>query len=252
VWRPGTRLWLLAARHPSTPCEQNRSISSLLNRTALLLALLAVPACGGDDEPDPAPTPSASTVVAALGDSVTAGSPRWDPNPDIREDIGSQLDRRSQYELWAERALAGTDFRNCGVPGELTDEIARRLEDCADGADVLIVQGGVNDIGSGRSPPEIAANLRGMVREGKRLGLRVAIAELLPWNAGYPVADRLIRDVNRRIARIANLENVRLLPWYGLLEDPQRPGRMRYEWTDDLLHPSVAGYRRLGETLELP
>jgi lysophospholipase L1-like esterase len=217
-----------------------------------LLALLLLPACGGGDEPNPAPSPAASTVVAALGDSITAGSPRWDPNPDIRAEIGSQLDQRSQYELWAERALRGTDFRNCGVPGQLTDEIARRLEECADGADVLIVQGGINDIGSGRPPAEIAANLRGMVREGKRLCLRVAIAELLPWNASYPVADPMIRDVNRRIARIANVENVELLHWYRLLEDPARPGRMRDEWTDDLLHPSVAGYRRLGRSLELP
>jgi lysophospholipase L1-like esterase len=218
----------------------------------LLLALLVVPACGGDDEPAPAPAPPGTTVVAALGDSITAGSPRWDPNPDIRAEIGSQVDRRSQYELWAERALGGTDFRNCGVPGQLTDEIARRLEPCADGADVLIIQGGVNDIGSGRSPAAVAANLRGMVREGKRLGVRVAIVELLPWNAGYPVADPLIRDVNRRVARIARAEGVRLLPWYGLLEDPQRPGRMRDVWTDDLLHPSVAGYRRLGESVDLP
>jgi lysophospholipase L1-like esterase len=218
----------------------------------VLLALLVVPACGGDDESAPVPRPAGSTVVAALGDSITAGSPRWDPNPDIREEIGSQLDRRSQYELWAERALPGTDFRNCGVPGQLTDEIARRLQDCADGADVLIIQGGVNDLGSGRSPAEIAANLRGMVREGKRHGLRVALVELLPWNRGYPLADPLIRDVNRRIGRIARGEGVRVLPWYRLLEDPRRPGRMRDVWTDDLLHPSVAGYRRLGESVELP
>jgi lysophospholipase L1-like esterase len=91
-----------------------------------------------------------------------------------------------------------------------------------------------------------------MVRAGEELGLRVAIVELLPWNAGYPDADPLIRDVNRRIARIAREEGVRMLPWYGLLEDPQRPGRMRDAWTDDLLHPSVAGYRRLGRSLELP
>jgi lysophospholipase L1-like esterase len=220
--------------------------------TVLLLVLLVLAGCGDDDEPAPAPAPPGTTVVAALGDSITAGSPRWDPDPDIRDEIGSQLDRRSQYELWAERALADTDFRNCGVPGQLTNEIALRLEDCAEGADVLIIQGGVNDIGSGVPPAEVASNLRGMVREGKRLGLRVALVELLPWNAAYPAADPLIRDVNRRIARIAREEGVPLLPWYGLLEDPRRPGRMSEAWTDDLLHPSVAGYRRLGRSVEIP
>ena len=217
-----------------------------------MLALLALGGCGGSDEPPTEPEPSAGTVVAALGDSITAGAPRWDPNPDTREEIGSQLDRRSQYELWAERALPRTDFRNCGVPGELSDEIARRLDECVDGAEVLIVQGGVNDISIGREPAEIAPHLREMVRAGERLGLRVAIAELLPWNGGYPAADPLIRDLNRRIARIARGENAKLLRWYGLLEDPRRPGRMRDRWTDDNIHPSVVGYRRLGNALELP
>jgi lysophospholipase L1-like esterase len=232
--------------------DPDRNARGLQRATLLAVVLLLLPGCGGSDESAPPPEPSARTVVAALGDSITAGNPRWDPNPEIRDEIGSQLDRRSQYELWAERALPGTEFRNCGVPGQLTDEIARRLEDCADGADVLIVQGGLNDLGGGRAPAEIASNLREMVRVGERLDLRVAIAELLPWNGGYPTGAPLIRALNRRIARIAGEEGVLLLRWYRLLEDPRRPGRMRDEWTDDLVHPSVAGYRRLGEALELP
>ena len=42
-------------------------------------------------------------------------------------------------------------------------------------------------------------------------------------------------------------EGVVVLPFHATLEDPERPGRMRPEWTDDGDHPSVAGYRRLGE-----
>ena len=64
------------------------------------------------------------------------------------------LDRRSQYEFWAAAEL-GPDarFRNCGVFGERTDQIATRLEECAAGADRLVVQGGINDIAqAGRSP----------------------------------------------------------------------------------------------------
>ena len=38
-----------------------------------------------------------------------------------------------------------------------------------------------------------------------------------------------------------------MLPFYQTLEDPERPGRMRAEWTADGNHPSVAGHRRLGE-----
>jgi len=142
------------------------------------------------------------TVVAALGDSITAGTPGWDPNPAIRAQIPDP-DPRSQYGYWAERALPGTDFRNCGVPGERTDEIARRLDDCADGADVLILEGGVNDLAQGRAPVAVARNLRGIVEAARRRGLRVAVVQLLPWNGGYPSADPGIRDLNRRIGRIA-------------------------------------------------
>ena len=141
-------------------------------------------------------------MVAALGDSITAGTPLWDPDPALRAQIPAP-DPRSQYGWWAERALADTDFRNCGVPGERTDEIAARLDECARGADVLVVQGGVNDIAQGLAPPVAAANLRAMVRRGKRLGLAVTIVELLPWNGGYPSADPAIRALNRRIADIA-------------------------------------------------
>jgi hypothetical protein len=41
------------------------------------------------------------TVVACLGDSITAGSPLWDPDPDVRARLGAALDERSQWEWWA-------------------------------------------------------------------------------------------------------------------------------------------------------
>ena len=41
---------------------------------------------------------------------------------------------------------------------------------------------------------------------------------------------------------------VALLPFHDTLEDPKQPGRMKDEWTHaDGDHPSVEGYRRLGE-----
>jgi lysophospholipase L1-like esterase len=123
-----------------------------------------------------------------------------------------------------------------------------RLDPCAAGADVLVVQGGINDIAQGRPVEDAAANLRAMVRRGRELGLRVAVADVLPWNNGWPDAEPKIRRLNGLIAAIAREEGVPLLPFHDTLEDPERPGRMRAEWTHpDGDHPSVAGYRRLGE-----
>ena len=218
----------------------------------LVVAALAG-GCGGAGDSSGPETEARGgvTIVAALGDSITAGTPLWDPNPGFRTQIPDP-DRRSQYGYWAQRALPGTRFRNCGVNGQRTDEIAARLERCAEGADALIVQGGVNDIAQGLPVEGAAENLRAMVRRGKELGLRVAIVELLPWNGGYPVAYRPIRDLNERIAAIGRQEKVPVIEWYRVLEDPRRPGRMRPRWTSDRTHPSIEGYRRLGEAVELP
>jgi lysophospholipase L1-like esterase len=122
-----------------------------------------------------------------------------------------------------------------------------RLDDCANGADVLVVQGGINDIAQARSVEDAAQNLRAMVHRGRELGLRVAIADVLPWNNGWPDAEPKIRRLNGLVAEIARNEGVSLLPFHGTLEDPNRPGRMRADWTSDGDHPSVDGYRRLGE-----
>ena len=188
-----------------------------------------------------------TVVVACLGDSITAGSPLWDPDPAVRERIGGALDERSQWEWWAARRFPEVEFRNCGVYGERTDEIAARLEVAASGADVLVVQGGINDVAQGRSIERAGEDLRAMVRRGRDLGLRVALCDVLPWNGGWPRTAEAIRGLNELVHAVAVEEGVLLLPFHDTLTDGDRPGRMREEWTDDSDHPTVEGYRLLGE-----
>jgi len=102
-------------------------------------------------------------IVACLGDSITAGSPLWDPDPAVRMRIESP-DERSQWQWWAARRDGRLDIRNHGVYGERTDEIAARLEDAARGAEVLIVQGGINDIVQNRPVEEAARNSSSTMR----------------------------------------------------------------------------------------
>jgi lysophospholipase L1-like esterase len=188
------------------------------------------------------PIPAAADeriVVAALGDSITEGSPGYDSR--------RGGDETSQWEYWAAQIEPRLAFRNCGIHGERTDEIMARLDDCADDAQILVVQGGINDIAQGRPVEDAAANLRAMVRRGKQLGLKVALVDLLPWNNGWPAADAQIKRLNGLIAELAHAENVPLLPFHDTLEDPDRTGRMRADWTSDGDHPSIEGYRRLGE-----
>ena len=95
--------------------------------------------------------------------------------------------------------MPGVTSQNCGVPGERTDQIAARLPACARGADALIVQGGINDIAQGRRALAAADELRAMVRRGKALGLRVGLADVLPWNNGHP--------------RFTTATELKLAPW---------------------------------------
>ncbi len=82
-------------------------------RCILAVALAALSACGGSGssttaEPD-------VPIVATLGDSITAGAPRWSPNPDLRAVIAAhgQLTRSSQWQYWAGAATDGAfRFRN--------------------------------------------------------------------------------------------------------------------------------------------
>ncbi len=214
-----------------------------MRRAALLaIAGLVAAGCGGGAE-----TRTARIVVATLGDSITAGSPGYDPDPAMRDVLGFGANERSQWQYWAERKEPRLRFRNCGVYGQRTAEIARRLGACAAGAHLLVVQGGINDLVQGVPVEQAATNLHRMVARGKALGLRVEVADLLPWNNGWPDAAARIRRLNRLIRELARAEGVRVLPFYGTLEDPRRPGRMAERLTADGDHPSVEGYRLLGE-----
>ena len=90
----------------------------------------------------------------------------WDPDPAVRARIASP-DERSQWQWWASRADSRLEFRTTAVYGERTDEIARRLELVLPGADVLVVQGGINDVVQRRPVEQAAGNLEAMVDRGR-------------------------------------------------------------------------------------
>lgn len=177
------------------------------------------------------------TVVACLGDSITEGSPYWNS----RTQLG---DPEGQWEHWAGRRYPDLEFRNFGIWGERTDEIAARFEEAVADANILILQGGINDIAQGRSVEDAVRNLSALVERGLALALPVALCDVLPWNNGWPDQAPAIGQLNMRLRTLG----VPVLPFHATLEDPERPGRMKDEWThEDGDHPSLAGYRRLGE-----
>jgi lysophospholipase L1-like esterase len=188
----------------------------------------------------------AEIVVAVAGDSISAGSPLWDPDPSVRARIASP-DERSQWQWWASQADPRLEFRTTAVYGERTDEIARRLDLVLAGGDVLVVQGGINDVVQRRPVEDAARNLEAMLERGRAAGLALAVTDVLPWNNGDDRAARDIRSHNALIRELAAAAGATLLPVHKTLADPADPSRMADGLTDDGDHPSIEGHRLLGE-----
>jgi lysophospholipase L1-like esterase len=185
-------------------------------------------------------------VVAVAGDSISAGSPLWDPDPAARARIAAP-DERSQWQWWASRADLRLEFRTTAVYGERTDQITRRLDLVLPGADVLVVQGGINDVVQRRPVEEAAATLAVMLDRGQVAGLALAVTDVLPWNNGDERATADIERLNALIRQLAETAGATLLPFHDTLADSADPTRMRNGLTNDGDHPSIDGHRLLGE-----
>jgi len=188
----------------------------------------------------------AKIVVAVVGDSISAGSPLWDPDPAVRSRIANP-DQRSQWQWWAAAADTRLEFRTTAVYGERTDQIARRFDLVLPGADALVVQGGINDVVQRRPIEEAAGNLEGMLARGQAAGLILAVADVLPWNNGDERATEAIGRLNALIRQLAADSGATLLSFHATLVDPTDPTRMGNGLSDDGDHPSVEGHRLLGE-----
>jgi lysophospholipase L1-like esterase len=115
------------------------------------------------------------------------------------------------------------------------------------GADVLVVQGGINDVVQGRPVEEAARNIETMLERGRVAGLSLAVADVLPWNnAAARAAEDIVR-LNELIRELAGAAGAPVLPFHDTLADPASSSRMRDGLSDDGDHPSVEGHRLLGE-----
>jgi lysophospholipase L1-like esterase len=209
-------------------------------------------------------TDAAVGAVVAFGDSITDGS-------------RSTLDANARWPNHLARRLAERDAPmavvNVGIGGN------RVLSDAPDGRpmvgvsalkrfdrDVLeqpgvthvIVLEGINDIGFAEAAPspsadEIIAGHQELVRRARAAGLRVYGATLTPFEgARYftDVGEAKRRKVNEWIRSTGAYDAV--IDFDALTRDPVNPGRLRPEYdSGDGLHPSDAGYRAMGEAVDL-
>ncbi|MBS1817818.1 MAG: HYR domain-containing protein [Acidobacteria bacterium] len=123
----------------------------------------------------------------------------------------------------------------------------------ADTPQALLLLEGINDIHAGTPTqasaiPTVISSLRSMVQEGKRRGMTVFLATLLPERKGSCRSfdfDDGVEDVvptNSQIRSLATSENVPLVDMY-----PAFTGSLDTLLGPDGLHPSEAGYQKMAD-----
>ena len=190
-------------------------------------------------------------TIIAFGDSLTFGyqSPTPEnPSPPVTPYMDA-LKRRLEEALRGREKPVRISILNRGVCGDLTRDMLLRFR-----GDVLevepdftIVLGGANDIGWGVSPSEIFRNLREMYDAALNEEIGVVTCRV-PSILG---SDLLIPPRIELNTKIKEYSRERSLPCVNLFDATSDPKTKRLlpEYSNDGLHLSTEGYKRMGEEI---
>ena len=198
-----------------------------------MLLLAAVVSCRQQEEPIPAAATGerSAVVIAAVGDSLTAGQ---------------GVEESEAYPALVEKALraGGHDVQvvNAGVSGETTSGTLSRLDWVLTlDPDIVILETGANDGLRGIDTALIRNNLRQIVDLLQQKGVIVVLAGMkMVWNLGLDYTS----EFNRIYPDLAAEKELIFIPFF--LEGVAT--RREYN-QDDGLHPNPAGYRIITETI---
>jgi lysophospholipase L1-like esterase len=187
-------------------------------------------------------------VIAALGDSTTAGTPLFKSPVEAPPD--GEGDDRSQFAYWLMRAHPRWRVLNRGVNGERTDQIAVRFDRdvLAHHPHVVVILAGVNDVYQGRPVADVTAHLRAMYDRARAAGIPVIAGSIVPYNTATPAQNAAMHEVNAWIAREAARDvNITFADTRRAAAAPDDPDRL--SGSPDDLHPDIEGYRRMAEVI---
>jgi lysophospholipase L1-like esterase len=187
------------------------------------------------------------TVIVGLGDSTTAGTPRfYSPLEEPPEGVG---DPESQYCYWMMKAHPEWQVLNKGIDGQRSDEILSRFgrDVAAEKPAVVIILAGVNDIYQGLTADSLERNLEEMYRLSERAGIVPVAATILPYNTAGIKKSESIKEVNRWVESASKAPGRLFCDTNLAVRDQDDPNFLAS--SRDGLHPDVAGYKSMGEAL---
>lgn len=188
------------------------------------------------------------TVVVALGDSTTAGTPLF--KSPIEAPPNGSGDETSQFAYWLMKAEPAWDVRNRGVNGERSDQIrARWTRDVAAASPAaVVIIAGVNDVYQGRAVEHVTRELRAMYDLAAAARMPVIAGSIVPYDTATPEQNARMRAINDWIrAEAARDANIEFADTRAAVARDGNPDLLRS--SPDGLHPDADGYRRMADAL---
>ena len=205
--------------------------------------------------------PASVGVVVAFGDSITDGS-RSTPDTNNRwpNHLARRLVESPAPMAVVDAGIGGNRVLSDAAYQSGVNALARFERDviAQPGAASVIVLEGINDIGVGGGNPspsaeELIAAHKQLIERAHAHGIAIFGATLTPFEgAGYftPVGEAKRQAVNEWIRTGGAYDGV--VDFDAATRDPGSPARFKPEYdSGDHLHPSDAGYRAMGEAIDL-
>ena len=202
----------------------------------------------------------AAPVVVAFGDSITDGTAsgigkdhRW---PDR---LAERLEERFNGRAAAvdDAAISGNQVLSGGAIAIFGEPALSRFDRdvlSIPGATHVVVLEGVNDLGMSHAQAgPVIAGYRQLIARAHAHGLKIIGATILPYEgAGYfsAAGEAERQKLNAWIRTSREFDGV--VDFDAAMRDPARPTKLRADLqSGDWLHPNDAGYRVMGEAVDL-
>jgi lysophospholipase L1-like esterase len=212
-------------------------------------------------------SPSTTGTVVLFADSITDGrcSTRDDNgviHPDLYQRWGDVLSERiaalpeNQSKAFANEGIAGNRILNRGNGPSALERVDRDVLDRAGVTHVVFFEG-TNDISGGFTAEEVIAGTGEIIDRVHAAGLKIIGVTIIPrgrTGAGWSATQEQYRlAVNDWMRNQANFDGI--IDFADLMRGPIVPETgaetIRAEWNCDNTHPNAAGYKAMGEFIDL-
>jgi lysophospholipase L1-like esterase len=191
------------------------------------------------------------TVIVAIGDSTTAGTPGFQSPIEAPPD--GRGNRESQFSFWLMHSRLGWRVLNRGVNGERTAQIRARFrrDVLSEHPALVIIIGGVNDIYAGFDVDTVCRELEAMYDLARHASapIPVVAGSILPYNTATAEQNARMHAVNAWIREYSAAHpGVSFCDTRAAVAAPGAGDRLLS--SPDDLHPSAEGYRLMALALE--